>query len=125
VDNVPIIQGWVRKGKGLIRSGYNTWPNSLGMAHYTASLISQHTVHGRKCGESDSYKNSISPQVKIGQTIGVTLDMDKKTLSFDLEGSYLGVAFVGLPPCRLYPAVSAVFGNSEISLVYYGPPFLG
>lgn len=64
-------------------------------------------------------------QVKIGNTIGVTLDMDQKTLSFDLEGCYLGVAFTMLPPRQLFPAVSAVFGNSEISLVYYGAPLVG
>ena len=64
-------------------------------------------------------------EIKIGQTFGVLLDMDHKTLSFDLEGFPLGVAFRDLPPCRLYPAVSAVFGNSEISLVYRGLPFVG
>lgn len=64
-------------------------------------------------------------QVKIGQSIGVTLDMDLKTLSFDLDGQYLGVAFTMLPPCQLFPAVSAVYGNSEISLVYCGLPLVG
>ena len=61
----------------------------------------------------------------MGQTIGVTLDMDEKTLSFDLEGCFLGLAFTHLPPRKLYPAISAVYGNSEISLVYYGAPFVG
>ena len=31
-------------------------------------------------------------QVQIGQMIGVTLDMDSRTLSFDVEGKYLGIA---------------------------------
>lgn len=64
-------------------------------------------------------------EIKIGQTFGVTLDMDNRTLLFDLEGVPLGVAFRDLPPCPLYPAISAVFGNSEISLVYHGLPFVG
>lgn len=64
-------------------------------------------------------------EIKIGQTFGVTLDMENRTISFDLEGVPLGVAFRGLPPCRLYPAVSAVFGKTEVSLVYHGQPFVG
>ena len=61
----------------------------------------------------------------VGQTIGVILDMDNRTLSFELNQRYLGMAFESLPPRRLYPAVSAVFGLSEISLVYHGQPFDG
>ena len=36
-----------------------------------------------------------------------------------------GVAFRGLPDTQLYPAVSAVYGNTEISMVYLGPPLDG
>ena len=65
-------------------------------------------------------------QVQIGQMIGVTLDMDSRTLSFDVEGKYLGIAFSDLPEGQcLYPAISAVYGHSEISLIYYGRPFVG
>ncbi len=59
-------------------------------------------------------------EIKIGQRFGVTLDMDEGTLSFDLDGFPLGVAFRDLPPCQLFPAVSAVFGMTEVSLVYHG-----
>ncbi len=64
-------------------------------------------------------------QVRIGQKIGVTLDMNSMTLAFDVDGKYYGIAFKDLPRVPLYPAISAVFGNSEISLVYYGAPFIG
>lgn len=64
-------------------------------------------------------------QIKVGQQIGVTLDMTNRTVAFDLDGSYLGIAFTDLPQCKLYPAVSTVFGNSEISLVYHGAPLVG
>ena len=65
-------------------------------------------------------------QVQIGQPIGVTLDMDNRTLSFDVDNKYLGIAFSDLPRGQyLYPAISAVYGHSEISLVYYGRPFVG
>ncbi|KAJ8310588.1 hypothetical protein KUTeg_012453 [Tegillarca granosa] len=35
------------------------------------------------------------------------------------------VAFRGLPDKPLYPSVSAVYGNTEISMVYLGPPLDG
>ncbi len=64
-------------------------------------------------------------QVRIGQKIGVTLDMAALTLAFDVDGKYFGVAFRDLPRVPLYPAISAVYGNSEISLVYHGTPLIG
>lgn len=63
--------------------------------------------------------------MKIGQTVGVVLDMESRTLSFELNQRQLGVAFKLLPPRRLYPAVSAVFGHTEVSLIYHGQPFEG
>lgn len=72
--------------------------------------------------ELGSYGEAVNMQKKIG----MLLDMDEGTLEFDLEGVYLGIAFSGLPrnTC-LYPAISAVYGNTEISLIYYGQPILG
>lgn len=46
------------------------------------------------------------------------LDMDEGTLSFMLDGQYLGVAFRGLKGKKLYPVVSAVWGHCEISMKY-------
>ncbi|KAI4490417.1 hypothetical protein M0802_010688 [Mischocyttarus mexicanus] len=61
----------------------------------------------------------------IGEKIRVILDCDDNTLSFEKNYEFLGVAFRGLPDKRLYPSVSAVYGNSEISMVYIGPPLDG
>ena len=36
-----------------------------------------------------------------------------------------GVAFRGLPDVHLHPAVSAVYGNTEVSMVYLGQPLDG
>ena len=36
-----------------------------------------------------------------------------------------GVAFRGLPDVKLYPSVSAVYGNTEVSMVYLGQPLDG
>ncbi|CDQ90129.1 unnamed protein product [Oncorhynchus mykiss] len=48
----------------------------------------------------------------------VVLDMDEGTLSFMVDGQYLGVAFRGLKGKKLYPIVSAVWGHCEISMRY-------
>jgi len=55
----------------------------------------------------------------------VILDLNDRTLSFELEQRSIGVAFTDLPPCKLYPAVSMVYGNSEVSLIYQGLPLEG
>ena len=46
--------------------------------------------------------------------------MDEGTLSFEVEGQYLGVAFRGLKGKKLYPIVSAVWGHCEITIRYIG-----
>ncbi|XP_069669222.1 protein gustavus isoform X2 [Periplaneta americana] len=50
----------------------------------------------------------------------VVLDMDDGTLSFVVDGQYLGVAFRGLKGRKLYPIVSAVWGHCEITMKYIG-----
>jgi SPRY domain-containing SOCS box protein 1/4 len=50
----------------------------------------------------------------------VILDMDEGTLSFMVDGQYLGVAFRGLKGKKLYPIVSAVWGHCEITMRYLG-----
>ena len=50
----------------------------------------------------------------------VALDMDEGTLSFIVDGQYLGVAFRGLKGKKLHPIVSAVWGHCEITMKYIG-----
>lgn len=50
----------------------------------------------------------------------VVLDMDEGTLSFVVDGQYLGIAFRGLKGKKLYPIVSAVWGHCEITMKYIG-----
>ncbi|MCL4133990.1 UNVERIFIED_CONTAM: hypothetical protein GTU68_026470 [Idotea baltica] len=50
----------------------------------------------------------------------VVLDMEEGTLSFVVEGMYLGVAFRGLKGKKLHPIVSAVWGHCEITIRYLG-----
>ncbi|NXY50561.1 FBSP1 protein, partial [Ceuthmochares aereus] len=65
------------------------------------------------------------PKYQIGERIRVILDMEDKTLAFERGYEFLGVAFRGLPKVCLYPAVSAVYGNTEVTLVYLGKPLDG
>ncbi|EPQ10052.1 SPRY domain-containing SOCS box protein 4 [Myotis brandtii] len=44
--------------------------------------------------------------------------MDEGTLSFVVDGQYLGVAFRGLKGKKLYPVVSAVWGHCEVTMRY-------
>ena len=50
----------------------------------------------------------------------VVIDMDEGTLSFVVEGQFLGVAHRGLKGKKVYPIVSAVWGHCEITLKYLG-----
>lgn len=50
----------------------------------------------------------------------MVLDMDEGTLSYVVDGQYLGVAFGELKGKKLYPMVSAVWGHCEVGLRYVG-----
>lgn len=56
----------------------------------------------------------------VPDTFMVVLDMDEGTLSFVVDGQYLGIAFRGLKGKKLYPIVSAVWGHCEITMKYIG-----
>lgn len=53
------------------------------------------------------------------------MDCDRHTLYFERGTEFLGVAFDHLPPLKLFPAMCGVYGNTEVSMVYLGPPLLG
>uniref|UniRef100_A0A914CH92 F-box/SPRY domain-containing protein 1 n=1 Tax=Acrobeloides nanus TaxID=290746 RepID=A0A914CH92_9BILA len=46
-------------------------------------------------------------------------------LYFEKGSEFLGVAFTQIPPVKLYPAMCAVYGNTEITLIYMGPTIVG
>ena len=50
----------------------------------------------------------------------VVLDMDMGTLAFVVEGQYLGIAFLRLKGKKLFPIVSAVYANCEVTMRYIG-----
>ena len=87
-------------------------------------ILNVHTERGKLYPCSDPLHSLLQPVIK--KHIGCILDMDKGTLEFEFDSVYLGVAFTDLPTDRpLYPTISAVYGNSEISLIYMGKPIVG
>ncbi|KAJ8257152.1 hypothetical protein COCON_G00193040 [Conger conger] len=99
---------------------------------YTALVGSDAESWGWDLGRNTLYHNSKSqPAVPtypaflgpdeaflLPEVLVVVLDMDEGTLSFMVDGQYLGVAFRGLKGRRLYPIVSAVWGHCEITMQY-------
>ncbi len=78
--------------------------------------------HDSKNGSGITYPAILKPDETflVPDKFMVALDMDEGTLSFIVDGQYLGVAFRGLKGKKLYPIVSAVWGHCEISMKYIG-----
>lgn len=88
------------------------------------NLVDNHLLHnGDSQGNYPQLNNA--PKYQVGERIRVILDCDDNTLAFERNYEFLGVAFRGLPDKRLYPSVSAVYGNTEVSMVYLGAPLDG
>ncbi|VDM55083.1 unnamed protein product [Angiostrongylus costaricensis] len=66
------------------------------------------------------------PKYQVGERIRLVLDCDRHIVYFERSGAeFLGLAFTDLPPVKLFPAICAVYGNTEVSMVYLGPPLAG
>lgn len=76
--------------------------------------------HDYKTEPSVSYPNNLRPDETflVPDKFLLVLDMDEGTMSFIVDGQYLGVAFRGLKGKKLFPIVSAVWGHCEITLRY-------
>lgn len=74
----------------------------------------------RKFRNGISYPKDLDEKLKIPESFLMLLDMDRGTLSFQVDNDFLGVAFSGLRGLELYPVVSAVWGHCEVSLKYIG-----
>uniref|UniRef100_A0AC35TNJ6 F-box/SPRY domain-containing protein 1 n=1 Tax=Rhabditophanes sp. KR3021 TaxID=114890 RepID=A0AC35TNJ6_9BILA len=70
-------------------------------------------------------KTNNAPRYKIGEKIRMVLDCEKGILYFEKGSEFLGVAFEDIPPLKLFPAISAVYGNTEVTMTYVGPPVVG
>ncbi|XP_066578894.1 protein gustavus [Amia ocellicauda] len=76
--------------------------------------------HDSKNRPGETYPNILRSKklLAVPDSLKVVLDMDEGTLSFIVDEQYLGVAFRGLKGKKLYPIVSAVFGNCEVTMRY-------
>ena len=93
---------------GLVGSNDQSWGWDLGRN----KLYHKYTPAGRLYNSDFTYR--------VPDTIHACLDMDLGTLSFIVDGQYLGVAFRGLKGKKLYPIVSSVWGRCEVSMIYHG-----
>ncbi|XP_022124760.1 F-box/SPRY domain-containing protein 1 [Pieris rapae] len=105
-------QGYV----GLLGSDESSWG---------WNLVDNILLHnGETQGDYPMMNNS--PKYQVGERVRVILDCDSGTLCFEKKYEFLGVAFRNLPfNTKLYPTVSAVYGNTEVSMVYVGLPLDG
>ncbi|CAF4761076.1 unnamed protein product [Pieris macdunnoughi] len=105
-------QGYV----GLLGSDESSWG---------WNLVDNILLHnGDTQGDYPMMNNS--PKYQVGERVRVILDCDSGTLCFEKKYEFLGVAFRNLPfNTKLYPTVSAVYGNTEVSMVYVGLPLDG
>ncbi|XP_071839247.1 F-box/SPRY domain-containing protein 1-like [Apostichopus japonicus] len=88
------------------------------------NLVDNYLMHnGDQKGHFPQCNNA--PKYEVGDKIRVILDMEDNYLAFEKGYECLGVAFRGLPKEKLYPAVSAVYGNTEVTMVYLGEPLDG
>lgn len=99
--------------QSLVGSTDNSWGWDLGR---------NKLYHDSKHNESVQYPALLRPDETfiVPDKFLVVLDMDEGTLSFVVDGQYLGIAFRGLKGKKLFPIVSAVWGHCEITMKYIG-----
>lgn len=98
----------------LVGSDSESWGWDLGRNRL------YHDSKNRAHSSMPSYPCFLEPEetFTLPDSLLVILDMDEGTLSFMVDGQYLGVAFRGLKGKKLYPIVSAVWGHCEITMKY-------
>uniref|UniRef100_A0A8C5GVF5 SPRY domain-containing SOCS box protein 4-like n=1 Tax=Gouania willdenowi TaxID=441366 RepID=A0A8C5GVF5_GOUWI len=98
----------------LVGSDCESWGWDLGRNRL------YHNSKNRAHGSLTSYPCFLEPEesFNLPDSLLAILDMDEGTLSFMVDGQYLGVAFRGLKGKKLYPIVSAVWGHCEIAMRY-------
>lgn len=95
----------------LVGNNHESWGWDLGR---------NKLCHDGKNQPSKTYPAFLEPDETfiVPDSLLVVLDMDEGTLSFIVDGQYLGVAFAGLKGKKLHPVVSAVWGHCEIRIRY-------
>lgn len=85
------------------------------------NLVDGMILHNGDAGNFPLLTNA--PKYQVGEKIKVILDCESHCLAFEKNNEFLGVAFRNLPTNKkLFPTISAVYGNTEVSMVYIGFP---
>lgn len=99
--------------QSLIGNNEHSWGWDLGR---------NKTYHDSKNQSGTTYPASLTSDETfvVPDKFLIVLDMDEGTLSFVVDGQFLGIAHRGLRGKKLYPIVSAVWGHCEITIKYVG-----
>jgi len=99
--------------QSLIGNNEHSWGWDLGR---------NKVYHDSKNQTGETYPKTLSSDETfvVPDKFLLVIDMDEGTLSFVVEGQFLGVAHRGLKGKKVYPIVSAVWGHCEITLKYLG-----
>jgi len=82
------------------------------------NLTKKQACHGGGIIMETPYPAKKNESFEVPNEFLMCLDMDLKTLSFIVNGQYLGEAFKGLKGDKLFPVVSCVWGHAEIKMQY-------
>ncbi|CAD5221712.1 unnamed protein product [Bursaphelenchus xylophilus] len=88
------------------------------------NLVDNTLLYNGNCVGSYPRLNN-PPKYQVGEKITMILDRDTETLFFEKNGEFFGIAFENIPPVKLFPAICAVYGNTEVSMAYAGTPLAG
>jgi len=117
--------GVATKNEPMRMSGYKPLLGSSNQS-WAWNLVDNYLFHdGSRRNRYPTCNNANSSQYHVGEKITVILDMEDCTLSFERDYQFLGIAFKNLPKIKLYPSISAVYGNTEVTMIYKGKPLDG
>lgn len=100
--------GWNISKKVLIHA-------NVEQGHYP--VLNQLPYHNQN---NDNGSSSLSQELARLKKFCVILDMDRGTLSYEVNGINLGVAFHGLQGKLLYPMISTIIGDCKVTIDYLG-----
>lgn len=97
--------------QSLIGNNDQTWGWDLGR---------NKAYHDSSAKPGMTYPQGLGPDetFTVPDKFFMVLDMDEGTMSFIVDGHYLGVAHRGLRGQKVYVVISAVWGHCEISMKY-------
>jgi len=97
--------------QSLVGSNEHSWGWDLGR---------KKTYHKSQSSPGTTYPTFADDNFVVPDKFLMVLDMDEGSVSFVVNGKWLGVAQRGLRGKTLFPIVSAVWGHCEVAIKYIG-----